>query len=133
MFITPAYAQAAAGGDFLGSTNTSFFLMIGAVFLIMYFLMIRPQQQKAKEQAALVKSIRRGDTVVTQGGMVGKVTRVVDDEQIEIEIADGVRVRWMRQLITTVRGKGEPAREQVKEPAKDSSKDASKDAKDASK
>ncbi|MCL2713594.1 MAG: preprotein translocase subunit YajC [Alphaproteobacteria bacterium] len=138
MLITPAYAQAAAGGDLFGSANTSFFLMIGAVFLIMYFLMIRPQQQKSKEHANLVKNIRRGDTVVTQGGMVGKVTRVVDDEQIEIEIADGVRVRWMRPLITTVRGKGEPAREPAKdtpkEPAKDASRDSKKDAsKDASK
>ena len=132
MLITPAYAQAAGGGELFGSPSTLFLVL--ALILIFYFLMLRPQQQKSKEHANLVKNIRRGDTVVTSGGMVGKVTRVVDDEQIEIEIADGVRVRWMRQLITSVRGKGEPAKEQSREPAKNASKDGSRDgSKDASK
>jgi preprotein translocase subunit YajC len=77
----------------------------------MYFLILRPQQRKVKEHNDLVKNIRRGDTVVTNGGLVGKVTKVVDDEQIEFEVADGVRVRQMRQMISAVRTKGEPAKE----------------------
>jgi preprotein translocase subunit YajC len=73
-----------------------------------------------KDHAELVKNIRRGDTVVTSGGLVGKVTKVVDDDQIEFEISDGVRVRQMRQMISGVRAKGEPAKEKA-EPAKDES------------
>ena len=75
-------------------------------------------QEKVKDHAELVKNIRRGDTVVTSGGLVGKVTKVVDDDQIEFEISDGVRVRQMRQMISGVRAKGEPAKEKS-EPAKD--------------
>ena len=63
------------------------------IFVIMYFLILRPQQKRAKQHQEMVKNVRRGDTVVTSGGLVGKVTKVVDDDQIEIEIADGVRVR----------------------------------------
>lgn len=118
MLITPAYAQAAAGGD--TSATLMSLLPFALIFVIMYFLILRPQQQKAREHAELVKNIRRGDTVVTTGGLVGKVTKVVDDEQIEFEIADGVRVRQMRQMISGVRAKGEPAKEISK---KDSSKD----------
>ena len=63
----------------------------------------------------MVKNVRRGDTIVTQGGLVGKVTKVVDDDQVEFEIADGVRVRQMRQMITGVRTKGEPAKADAKD------------------
>ena len=108
MFITPAFAQAA------GATDTNNLLMsllpFALIFIIMYFLIIRPQQKKAKEHNELVKNIRRGDTVITSSGLVGKVTKVVDDDQIEFEIADGVRVRQMRQMISIVRAKGEPAK-----------------------
>src|ERR1700730_17555615 len=109
MFITPAYAQAAAGGD----TNSMLMSLLpfALIFVIMYFLILRPQQKKVKAHAELVKNIRRGDTVVTTGGLVGKVTKVVDDDQIEFEISDGVRVRQMRQMISGVRAKGEPAKE----------------------
>jgi preprotein translocase subunit YajC len=116
MFITPAFAQAA------GATDTNNLLMsllpFALIFIIMYFLIIRPQQKKAKEHNELVKNIRRGDTVITSSGLVGKVTKVVDDDQIEFEIADGVRVRQMRQMISGVRAKGEPAKEKA-EPVKD--------------
>jgi preprotein translocase subunit YajC len=95
-------------------------LPFAIIFVIMYFLILRPQQKKVKEHADLVKNIRRGDTIVTQGGLVGKVTKVVDDDQVEFEIADGVRVRQMRQMITAVRSKGEPAKAEV---AKDEKKD----------
>ena len=111
MLITPAFAQAAAGGGDTGSMIMQL-LPFGLIFVIMYFLILRPQQKKAKDHADLVKNIRRGDTVVTSGGLVGKVTKVVDDEQIEFEISDGVRVRQMRQMIAGVRTKGEPAKDE---------------------
>ena len=112
MFITPAFAQAAAAGGDTGSMLMSL-LPFALIFVIMYFLILRPQQKKVKDHAELVKNIRRGDTIVTSGGMVGKVTKVVDDEQIEFEISDGVRVRQMRTMIAGVRTKGEPAKDKA--------------------
>ena len=90
------------------------------IFVIMYFLILRPQQRRVKQHQDMVKNVRRGDTVITSGGLVAKVTKVVDDDQIEFEISDGVRVRQMRQMISGVRAKGEPAKES-KEAAKDDS------------
>jgi len=113
MLITPAYAQAAAGGD--TSSMLMSLLPFALIFVIMYFLILRPQQRKVRDHADLVKNIRRGDTIVTSGGLVGKVTKVVDDDQVEFEISDGIRVRQMRQMITSVRAKGEPAKENSKE------------------
>ena len=78
----------------------------------MYFLILRPQQKRVKQHQELVKNVRRGDTVVTSGGLVGKMTKVVDDDQIEVEIADGVRVRQLRQMISDVRAKGEPVKDE---------------------
>jgi len=114
MLITPAYAQAAAGAD-ASSQLMSFFVPLAMVMVIFYILMWRPQQRKMREHADLVKNIRRGDTIVTSGGLVGKVTKVVDDDQVEFEISDGVRVRQLRQMITSVRTKGEPAKENSKD------------------
>lgn len=122
MFITPAFAQAAGAGD--ANSLLMSLLPFALIFIIMYFLIIRPQQKKAKEHNELVKNIRRGDTVITSSGLVGKVTKVVDDDQIELEVADGVRVRQMRQMISIVRAKGEPAKS---EPTKgESAKGAAK-------
>ena len=118
MFITPAFAQAAAGGD----TNSMLMSLLpfALIFVIMYFLILRPQQTKVKDHAEMVKNIRRGDTIVTSGGLVGKVTKVVDDEQVEFELAEGVRVRQLRTMISGVRTKGEPAKEKAdKADAKD--------------
>ena len=83
------------------------------IFVIMYFLILRPQQKRVKQHQEMVKNVRRGDTVVTNGGLIGKVTKVIDDDQIEIEIADDVRIRQMRQMITDVRAKGEPVKEEA--------------------
>jgi preprotein translocase subunit YajC len=120
MLITPAFAQAAGAA---GDTNSMLMSLLpfALIFVIMYFLILRPQQKKVKDHAELVKNIRRGDTVVTSGGLVGKVTKVVDDDQIEFEISDGVRVRQMRQMISGVRSKGEPAKEKADTAKEDSS------------
>jgi preprotein translocase subunit YajC len=110
MWITPAFAQAAtapAGGGFDQSLLVNM-LPIVAIIAIMYVLMFRPQQKRAKQHQEMVKNLRKGDSVVTSGGIVGKVTKLVDDEQIEIEIAQGVRVRQLRSMVTEVRAKGEP-------------------------
>ena len=107
MFATPAYAQAAgaggAGGAFLQ------FLPLILIFAIMYFLLIRPQQKKMKEHQAMVEALRRGDQVVTQGGLIGKVTKVKDEGEIEVELAEGVKVRVVRNTVAQVLSKTEPA------------------------
>ena len=83
-----------------------------AVFAIMYFMVVRPQQTRAKRHQEMLKAVRRGDVVVTNGGLVGKVTKVVDDDQVEVEVADGVRVRQVRSMIADVRTKTEPAKDE---------------------
>jgi preprotein translocase subunit YajC len=115
MLITPAFAQgnplsSLFGGD-SGGMLTSLMPLI-LIVVIMYFLVLRPQQQKVKQHQAMVRALRRGDTVVTNGGLVGKVTKVVDDDQIEVEISDGVRVRQMRSMVSDVRAKGEPVKDE---------------------
>ncbi|HEY1542424.1 MAG TPA: preprotein translocase subunit YajC [Xanthobacteraceae bacterium] len=108
MWITPAYAQAASGGVAGGLTEYIQFFPIVAVIAIMYMLMIRPQQKRVKQHQEMVKNLRKGDSVVTSGGTVGRVTKLVDDDQIEIEIAQNVRVRQLRSMVSEVRTKGEP-------------------------
>ena len=110
MWITPAYAQGAGGG---GSDMFIQLLPFVAIFVIMYFLILRPQQKRVKQHQEMVKNLRRGDNVVTSGGVVAKVTKVVDDDQVEIEIADGVRVRQMKHMIAEVRAKGEPVKDEA--------------------
>jgi preprotein translocase subunit YajC len=106
MFITPAYAQAAPAG---GSDMLVSLLPFIAIFVIMYFLILRPQQKRVKTHTEMVKNLRRGDTVITNGGVIGKISKVIDDHEVEIEIADGVKIRQVRQMVTEVRAKGEPA------------------------
>ena len=79
------------------------------IFAIMYFLLIRPQQKKAKSHAAMVAAVQRGDRVVTAGGLYGKVTKVKDDNEIEVEIATGVKVRVVQSTLSSVISKTEPA------------------------
>lgn len=108
MYITPAYAQAAgsaAGATGLVSSLVPFVLIFG----IMWFLLIRPQQKKMKEHRAMVDSLRRGDQIVTAGGIIGKVAKVKEDGEVEVEIAEGVKVRVVRATITNVLSKTEPA------------------------
>lgn len=105
MFATPAYAQAAGGP---GGAFASFVPLI-LIFAIMYFLLIRPQQKKVKEHAAMVAALRRGDEVVTQGGLIGKVTKVMDDEKVEVEISQGVKVKVVKNTVAQVLNKTEPA------------------------
>jgi preprotein translocase subunit YajC len=88
-------------------------LPFALIFVIMYFLILRPQQKRVKSHQDMVKHVRRGDTVVTNGGLVGKVTKVIDDDQIEIEIASDVRIRQMRGMLTDVRAKGEPVKDEA--------------------
>ena len=108
MFVTPAYAQGAPGGgaEFLISL-LPFILM----FVIIYFLILRPQQRRMRQHQEMVAALRRGDTVVTSGGIIGKITKVVDDSEIQIEVAEGTRIRVVRGTIAEVRAKGEPVKE----------------------
>ena len=112
MFISPAFAQGASplGGE--GGMLMSLLPFI-LIFVIMYFLILRPQQKRAKAHQEMIKNVRRGDTVITNGGLIGKVTKVTDDDSIEIEIADGVRVRQARAMLADVRAKGEPVKEEA--------------------
>lgn len=107
MFTTSAFAQAVSGvpgaGDIIGMV-----VPLVAIMGVFYFLMIRPQQRKAKEHIDLLKQISRGDTVVTHGGLIGKVVRVVDDSELLVEIGENVKVRVLRQGIADVRARGEP-------------------------
>ena len=105
MFITPAYAQAAGG-----STNDMLMSLLPflLIFVILYFLVIRPQQKRVKQHNEMVSSLRRGDVIVTNGGLVGKIAKVVDDKEISVEIAPDVKVKIVRQNIQEVRSKSEP-------------------------
>ncbi|HKL44786.1 MAG: preprotein translocase subunit YajC [Pseudomonadota bacterium] len=85
------------------------FIPLILIFAIMYFLLIRPQQKKLKEHKAMVEALRRGDQVVTQGGLIGKVAKVKDGDEVEVDLSDGVRVRVVKSTIAQVLSKTEPA------------------------
>ena len=110
--ITPAFAQSA------GAPGTSDMLIqivpFVLIFVIMYFLIIRPQQRRAREHQEMIKNVRRGDVVVMSGGIVGKVTKVSDDAEMEIEAGEGVKIRVMRGMIADVRSKSEPVKTDAK-------------------
>jgi preprotein translocase subunit YajC len=107
MLATPAFAQAAGGGAAGGMISLVPILLI---FVIMYLLMIRPQQKKLKQHKAMVEALRRGDQVVTAGGMIGKVVKVDDAKnEVEVELAPNVKVRVVRNTISHVMSKTEPA------------------------
>jgi preprotein translocase subunit YajC len=100
---TPAPAAAPGGFDIISIAP------LVLIFVVFYFLLIRPQQKKAKEHKALVSNVRRGDRVVTQGGLIGVVTKVVNEGEVQIEISEGVRVRALRSSISDVMSKPSPA------------------------
>jgi preprotein translocase subunit YajC len=111
LFITSAFAQA-SGAASTGSTDMLVqFAPFIIIFAIIYFLILRPQQKRAKEQREMVQGARRGDTIVTTGGLIGKVTKSTDDAEVELEIAPNVRVRLARSGIAEVRAKGEPVKD----------------------
>ncbi len=86
------------------------FIPLILIFAIMYFLLIRPQQKKLKEHQAMVEALRRGDQVVTQGGLIGKVSKVKEDNEIEVELSEGVKVRVVKSTVAQVLNKTEPAK-----------------------
>jgi preprotein translocase subunit YajC len=101
----------AASPDGGGTPLTGMIIMWTAIIAIFYFLLIRPQQKRAREHKTMVQNLKRGDQVVTGGGILGKVTRVKEGEEIEVEIADNTRVRVYRSTVTAVLAKTEPAKE----------------------
>ncbi|MEL6477258.1 MAG: preprotein translocase subunit YajC [Pseudomonadota bacterium] len=113
MFATPAYAQTAGAGDPMG--GIAGLLPIVLIFVIFYFFLIRPQQRRAKEHAAMLEAVRRGDEVITNGGLIGKVTKVHAPEgepaELEVEIAKDIKVRVRRDMLATVKSKTEPAKD----------------------
>ncbi len=106
MFVSPAYAQAAATG---GAFDLISLLPLVLIFVVFYFLMIRPQQKKVKEHRTMLDALRRGDRVVTAGGIIGVVTKIPGDNEVILEIAKDVRVTVVRSTITEIRAKAEPA------------------------
>ncbi|MCF4164437.1 preprotein translocase subunit YajC [Zavarzinia compransoris] len=106
MLISTAYAQAAGGAEG-GAAMLMQFLPLVLIVVVFYFLLFRPQQKRAKEHKALLEAVRRGDTVVTMSGLIGKVAKVQDGEVV-LEVAEGVRVRILKGTISEVRAKGQP-------------------------
>lgn len=109
MFISNAYAQTAGGGGGIDVILIQLAPLV-AIFAIMYFLVMRPQQQRVKAHQQMVANLRRGDQVITSGGILGKVTKV-DDAEATLEIADGVKIRVVKHAIQEVRASTEPARD----------------------
>lgn len=112
MLISTAYAATSATGlsGLFGSQDAMVqFLPLVLIFVVFYLFLIRPQQKKAKDQKAMLGALRRGDRIVTGGGIIGTVARVVSDQEVSVEIAEGVRVRVLRSTITSVLAKPDPA------------------------
>ena len=105
MLISPAYAQGFGGAEGLGPL-----LPLILIFVVFWFLLIRPQQKKAKEHRELLSQLRRGDMIVTSGGIIGKITKVVSDTELQVEIAEEVRVRVARGMVAEVLSRTEPAK-----------------------
>jgi preprotein translocase subunit YajC len=108
MFVTPAYAQAAGGGP--GGFDLFSLLPLVLIFVVFWFLLIRPQQKKMKQHREMIAAVRRGDRVLTGGGIIGTVTKVLNDTEVQVEIAEGVRVKVARATISEVLAKTEPAK-----------------------
>jgi preprotein translocase subunit YajC len=107
MLISEAWAQAGGGGS--GDFLVQLFPLI-LIFVVFYFLLIRPQQAKVKAQREMLSGVKRGDRVVTGGGIIGLVTKVISDNEVQVELAEGVRVRIIKQTITDILTRGESVR-----------------------
>lgn len=117
MLISPAYAQAAGGAP--GGFDLMSLLPLILIFVVFYFLLIRPQQKRMKQHKEMLAALRRGDKVVTNGGIVGEITKVLGPDELQVEIAEGIRVKVMRGMIASVVAKTEPAdADDEKAPAK---------------
>jgi preprotein translocase subunit YajC len=121
MFISPAYAQ---GTSLMDQSALVQFLPLVLIFIVFYFLLIRPQQQKQKQHRTMIEALRRGDRIVTGGGVLGTVSKVVGPEEVEVDIASGVRVRVLRSTIASVLAKPDPiaAREAAREKDRETAK-----------
>lgn len=116
MLVSPAFAQAAGQtGGIAGGIES--FLPLILIFVVFYFLMIRPQQKRMKAHKEMLGQLRRGDRVVTQGGILGTVNKVVDEKEVIVEIAEGVRVRVLRATIQDIVSKTEPVAAEAEKPA----------------
>ena len=120
MFVSPAWAQGAGGG---GLDGLGGLLPLVLIFVVFYFLLIRPQQKKAKQHREVLGNLRRGDRIVTNGGLIGTITRVPNDGELIVEIADGVKVRVMRGMIAESLSKTDPAPAKSKDKDKDQDED----------
>jgi preprotein translocase subunit YajC len=107
MFISQAWAQGAGGGG--GDFLVQLFPLV-LIFVVFYFLLIRPQQAKVRAQREMLAGVKRGDRVVTGGGIIGLVTKVISDNEVQVELAEGVRVRIIKQTITDILTRGESVR-----------------------
>jgi preprotein translocase subunit YajC len=105
MLITPAYAESAPS---MGGFDFMSFLPLILIFVVFYFMLIRPQQKKMKTHQAMLGALRRGDRVITSGGLIGLVTKIVNDQEVQLEIAENTRVRIVRSMISEVLAKGSP-------------------------
>lgn len=130
MLISTALAQAPGGA--LGGDIAGFLLPMVLIFAIFYFLLIRPQQKRMKAHREKIGNIRRGDQIVTAGGILGKVTKVVGDEELQVEVAEGVRVRVIRSTVSDVLAKTEPAAKAKAASKEDDSDDGDADADEGS-
>jgi preprotein translocase subunit YajC len=119
--ISPAYAQALGGGS--GGFDLVQLAPLALIFVVFYFLIIRPQQKKAKDHKSMIEALRRGDKVVTSGGLIGTVAKVLNEREVSLEIADGVRVRAMRSMIAEVMARTEPASDGKADKDKEKEKD----------
>jgi len=106
MLISPAYAQTGGGGGDLMVQ----LLPLVLIFVVFWFFLIRPQQQKMKQHRELVANLKRGDQVVTSGGLIGRISKVLDDSTVQVDIADNVRVKVLRSSVTDVLSRGEPVK-----------------------
>ena len=118
MFISPAYAQAGGAGDSFGM-----FVPLILIFVVFYFLMIRPQQKKQKNHREMIGALRRGDRIVTNGGLIGSISRVANDNELIVEVASGVKVRVLRSMIAELLSKPQPVRRRAKQEVEDETED----------